>query len=231
MRTRAISAEDAKTGEVVQAVYEHPLIVRFCHWVNTISLFVMIGSGFRIFRAFPSFGAKIPQKDLLNWPEAFSLGGWLGGALQWHLTFMWIYLSTGMLYIGYQIFSGNYRQVLFAPRDVPGVWPVVRHYFFFGSKPALREAYNQLQKFAYTVAIGLAVLSVLTGFVVWKPVQLSWLASIMGGFHRARLWHFLVMWGLIVFAFGHLIMVILHGWNNFLSMLTGWKKDPEYRVE
>jgi hypothetical protein len=23
-------------------------------------------------------------------------------------------------------------------------------------------------------------------------------------------------------------MVVLHGWNNFVSMLTGWKKDPEY---
>jgi hypothetical protein len=22
--------------------------------------------------------------------------------------------------------------------------------------------------------------------------------------------------------------VILHGWNNFVSMLTGWKTDPEY---
>jgi hypothetical protein len=27
---------------------------------------------------------------------------------------------------------------------------------------------------------------------------------------------------------GHLVMVVLHGWNNFMSMLTGWKKDPEY---
>jgi hypothetical protein len=27
---------------------------------------------------------------------------------------------------------------------------------------------------------------------------------------------------------GHLIMVILHGWNNFTSMLTGWKRNPEY---
>jgi hypothetical protein len=23
-------------------------------------------------------------------------------------------------------------------------------------------------------------------------------------------------------------MVALHGWNNFVSMLTGWKKDPDY---
>jgi len=25
--------------------------------------------------------------------------------------------------------------------------------------------------------------------------------------------------------------VVLHGWNNFVSMFTGWKKDPEYRSE
>ena len=231
MRSRAISIEDEKTSEPYHAVYEHPFIVRLCHWVNTISLFVMAGSGLQIFRAFPSFGAKIPQKDLLHWPESFALGGWLGGALQWHLTFMWIYLATGLLYIGYQVFSGNYRQVLFVPRDTPGVWPVVRHYFLRSSKPPLKEAYNHLQKCAYTVAIGLGVLSVLTGFAVWKPVQLSWLARIMGGFHWARLWHFLIMWALLAFVFGHLIMVILHGWNNFLSMLTGWKKDPEYPLE
>ena len=89
------------------------LVVRLSHWVNAVSLFVMVGSGLQIFRAFPSFGAKIPQKDLLNWPKAFALGGWLGGALQWHLTFMWIYIATGLVYLGYQIFSGNYRQVLF----------------------------------------------------------------------------------------------------------------------
>lgn len=231
MRMRATSIEDMKTGEISQAAYEHPFVVRLCHWINAISLVVMIGSGLRIFRAFPSFGAKIPQEDLLHWPEALSLGGWLGGALQWHLTFMWIYLATGLLYVGYQIFSGNYRQILFTYRDAPGVWPVVRRYFFFGSKPPLREAYNQLQKCAYTAAIVLGALSVLTGFAIWKPVQFSWLTWMMGGFNRARLWHFVVMWGLIAFAFGHLIMVILHGWNNFLSILTGWKKNPEYRVE
>ena len=84
-----------ETETVGRAVYEHPLVVRLCHWLNAISLFVMVGSGLQIFRAFPSFGAKIPQKDLLNWPKAFAIGGWLGGALQWHLTFMWIYIATG----------------------------------------------------------------------------------------------------------------------------------------
>jgi hypothetical protein len=27
------------------------------------------------------------------------------------------------------------------------------------------------------------------------------------------------------------VMVALHGWQNFVSMLTGWKKDPEYLSE
>ena len=45
---------------------------------------------------------------------------------------MWIYIATGVIYLGYQIFSGNYRQVLFTHRDIPGVWPMVKHYFFFG---------------------------------------------------------------------------------------------------
>ncbi|PYX39815.1 MAG: thioredoxin reductase [Acidobacteria bacterium] len=178
---QVIEVESAKTGDSVQAVYEHPWAVRFSHWLNTVALFVLVGSGLQIFRAFPSFGAKIPQRDLLHWPKAFAIGGWLGGALQWHLTFMWIYIVTGMFYLGYQIFSGNYRQVLFVPSDVRGVWPMARHYFFFGPKPPAIQTYNPLQKLAYTSAIGLGVLTVATGLAVWKPIQFSWLAGMMGG--------------------------------------------------
>jgi len=210
------------------AVYEHPLPIRVCHWLNTFSLFIMMGSGLQIFRAFPSFGPKIPQHNLIIWPKSLALGGWLGGALQWHLTFMWIYMATGVIYLVYQLFSGHYRQVLFVPRDIPGIWPMVRHYFFFGPKPPATEAYNSLQKQAYTGALVLGVLSVLTGLVIWKPVQFSWLGWFMGGYHYARIWHFAILWAFVLFIFGHLVMVVLHGWNNFASMLTGWKKNPEY---
>ncbi len=225
---QVIEVESTKTGEVVQAVYEHPWAVRFSHWLNTVALFVLVGSGLQIFRAFPSFGAKIPQKDLLHWPKAFAIGGWLGGALQWHLTFMWIYIATGLFYLGYQVFSGNSRQVLFVPSDIRGLWPMARYYFFFGAKPPATQTYNPLQKLAYTSAILLGVLSVATGLAVWKPVQFSWLAWTMGGFHWARIWHFAVMWAILFFLLGHLVMVVIHGWSNFMSMFTGWKTDPEY---
>src|SRR3989441_7956450 len=97
---------------------------------DALPILVLVFSGLQIFRAFPSFGAKIPQKDLLHWPKTLAVGGWLGGGLQWHLTFMWIYVVTGLVYLSYELFSGNYRQVLFTHRDIPGVWPMVKHYFF-----------------------------------------------------------------------------------------------------
>src|ERR1700720_3104734 len=71
MASHAIEIENAKTGEVAEAVYEHPFVVRLCHWVNAVSLLVMVGSSLQIFRAFPSFGAKIPQKDLLQLAQSF----------------------------------------------------------------------------------------------------------------------------------------------------------------
>src|ERR1700740_3095196 len=225
---KKIDGEEEAPLVVARAVYEHPFIVRLCHWINSVSLLVMVGSGLQIFRAFPSFGAKIPQKDLLHWPKAFAIGGWLGGALQWHLTFMWVYIATGLVYLGYQIASASSRKCLFTHRVLAVVWQMVRHYFFSGTRPEQRQAYNPLQKHAYTTVIILGVFSVLTGIAVWKPVQFSWLAWLMGGFHLARFWHFLIMWAMLAFVLGHLVMVLLHGWNNFASMLTGWKKDPEY---
>src|SRR5438445_10326585 len=110
MSTQIAAITDVKTGVIGEAVYEHPFIVRLCHWVNAVALLVLVFSGLQIFRAFPSFGAKLPQKDLLHWPKAYALGGWLGGGLQWHLTFMWIYIGTGLLYLTYEIFSRNYSR-------------------------------------------------------------------------------------------------------------------------
>jgi len=218
-------------GEIVPVAYEHPWVVRICHWLNAISLFVLIGSGLRIFIAFPSFGPKIPQHILLTVPKAFTIGGWLGGALQWHFTFMWIFVGTGLSYLVYQFLTGNFREVLFMPRDAKGVWPMMRHYFLFDKKPDLAEPYNALQKLAYTAAVLLGVLSTLTGLVLFKPVQFRWLAFVFGGFHLTRIWHFLAMFGFLSFITGHLVMVLLHGWNNFFSMLSGWKKGPEYLKE
>jgi Ni/Fe-hydrogenase b-type cytochrome subunit len=207
--------------------FEHPTLVRLCHWAQAIALAVLIPSGLQIFNAFPSFGSKIPERDLFEVPSLITLGGWLGGALQWHFAFAWLLILSLIVYIVYQALSRNGRQVLFSRRDVSGVWPMARHYFLFGPKPVVREVYNPLQKLAYTTAIALTVVSVITGLALYKPVQLSWLVWMMGGFALTRVWHFAAMCGLLAFIPGHLVMVALHGWSNFASMWTGWKRVHE----
>ncbi len=204
--------------------YEHPSVVRLCHWAIAIALAVLIPSGLEIFAAFPSFGDKIPQRTLFEPPSFVRLGGWLGGALQWHFTFAWVLIAAIVAYVAFQALSGNGRQVRFARADVKGVWPMARHYFLFGPKPELREVYNPLQKLAYTSAILFIIVNVVTGLALYKPVQLSWLVSAMGGLRLVRIWHFAAMCGLLSFIPGHLVMVALHGWNNFASMWTGWKR-------
>jgi Ni/Fe-hydrogenase b-type cytochrome subunit len=213
----------------VRAAYEHPWLVRVTHWLTAISLFVLVGSGLQIFHAFPSFGPKIPQENFFDPPQAIRIGGWLGGALMWHFTFMWIFMGAGAAYLAHQVITGRYRMVLFTAKDVPGVWPMVKHYFFFKAKPPVTEPYNSLQKLAYTSTVLFGAMSVVTGLALFNTVQFSWLSRAMGGYSLVRVWHFVAMCGFLAFIPGHLIMVALHGWKNFVSMVVGWKRDPEYR--
>ena len=94
-----------------------------------------------------------------------------------------------------------------------------------GPKPTVTETYNPLQKMAYSVALLLIVVSLVTGFALYKPVQLSWLVDALGGFRLTRIWHFAAMCGLLAFIPGHLVMVALHGWSNFAAMWTGGKRQ------
>ncbi len=200
---------------------EHPAVVRLCHWAGALAVFVLVSSGLEIFRAFPSFGDKIPQIDLIVPPAAITLGGWLGGALRWHFAFAWLFVASGATYLTYQLWTGNIWQVLFTPRDLAGVWPMVSHYFFSGPKPARLATYNPLQKLAYTAVISLGVAAAVTGAALYKPVQLSWLVTTLGGFRLTRIWHFATMCGLLAFIPGHLVMVARHGRRNVAAMWTG----------
>jgi thiosulfate reductase cytochrome b subunit len=212
----------------VRVAREHPLVVRVTHWVNAVSLVVLTMSGFQIFAAFPSFGSKVPQSDIVTIPEAIRLGGWLGGALQWHFAFAWLFVATGAVYVVYLAASGHWRHVVFRTGDIHGVWPIVRHYSGGGPAPRPREPYNPLQKLAYSWTIFLGALAVATGVLLAQPVQCALIVEALGGFAAVRMYHFAIMLGRASFVPGHLLMVALHGREQFTSMVTGWKRRPSY---
>ena len=194
-----------------QTIKVHPLPVRIAHWINAVAILVMVGSGWKIYNASPLF-------DWL-FPDAVTLGGWLAGALQWHFAAMWVLVLNGMIYLAYGIGSGHLkrRMLPISPRAMLGdVLNVLRGRFAHDDL----SVYNAAQKAAYLAAIALALLLVLSGLAIWKPVQFYGLASLMGDYEGARLVHFFSMAGLVLFVLVHVAMVILVP-KTFLTMITG----------
>jgi thiosulfate reductase cytochrome b subunit len=197
---------------------QHPLVIRVTHWVNFIALGIMVLSGLRIYNASPIWAFKIPP--------AFTFGGWLAGARQWHFLSMWLFLINGVIWFLYNIVSRHGRKTtLFSPaRDSGGLLPMIQYYLRIRKEHPPVVKYNSLQKAAYTSVPALAAGAVLSGIAIYWPVQFSFITQIFGNYDSARVWHFIFMSALVLFFMGHLFMVAISGWSNFLSIITGWKK-------
>lgn len=176
----------------------HPLAVRITHWVNAFAILLMVLSGWRIYNASPLFG--------FSFPDDWTLGGWLAGALQWHFAAMWLLFLNGLAYLVYGVVSGHLRRKLlpWSPRAaLRDVLDALR----LRLKHDNLSIYNAAQRAAYLAAIALGALLVLSGLVVWKPVQLHALGMLMGDYEGARLLHFLCMAGIVAFVVVHVVMV------------------------
>ncbi|MCY1196010.1 putative protein-methionine-sulfoxide reductase subunit YedZ1 [compost metagenome] len=189
----------------------HPGWVRAAHWLNAVAVAVMAASGWRIYNASPLFGFAFPDR--------ITLGGWLGGALQWHFAGMWLLFANGILYLALNLLTGRLPRKFFplSPRG-----PII------DLAAALRgelshadpRRYNQIQRLAYLfVMVDIAVL-ILSGLVLWKSVQFDLLRELMGGYESARRVHFYAMALLAVFVAVHLAMVVLVP-RSLIAMIRG----------
>ena len=189
----------------------HPLVVRITHWVNVLAVLIMITSGWAIYNASPLFGFAFPYP--------ITLGGWLAGALQWHFAGMWIFAVNGLVYLVYGIASGHFRRKLL---------PISPRAALADVRNALRgrlahddlSVYNAAQRAAYLALVLLLIVMVASGLAIWKPVQLYWLASLMGDYEGARYVHFFAMAGVAFIVVVHVIMVILVP-RTFPTIFTG----------
>ena len=83
--------------------------------------------------------------------------------------------------------------------------------------------YNAAQRIAYTSVVFMGIGSLITGLAIYKPVQFGFLTWLCGGYKAARLEHFVLTVGYVVFFLIHIIQVIRTGWNNFQAMITGFE--------
>src|SRR5262252_107173 len=90
----------------------HPVWVRVTHWINAVAMLMMIGSGWQIYDASPLFR--------FEFPPGIALGGWLAGAIAWHLAGMWLLVVNGIVYVALGLATGRFRAKLLPirPREV-----------------------------------------------------------------------------------------------------------------
>ena len=204
----------------------HHWLVRVTHWVTVVVLAGMITSGLQIYEGYSRFGNRggrlLPNPfDGARFPAWSRLGGWLAGALNWHFALMWPLVGAGLVYTGYLAASGEWRGLVFRPRDLPGAVAMARYYLRLTPDHPLQGKHNPLQKLAYTSIVILGVLAVLTGLAVYKPLQFAWLTTLFGGFQAARYWHFWIVWIFVAFTIVHVILVFAVDPPSFRAMLTG----------
>lgn len=195
----------------VKPIIIHPLWLRICHWLNALAMLVMVASGWRIYNASPLFN--------FTFPGELTLGGWLGGALQWHFAGMWLFGINGGAYLLINILSGRLKRKF---------WPLSPRELIKDFLAALRgklahedlSHYNTVQKLAYLFVMIDGIVLVCSGLVIWKSVQFPLLRELLGGYDNARFIHFYAMSGMVGFVAIHLIMVALVP-KTLLAMLRG----------
>lgn len=173
----------------------HPLWLRISHWLN----------------ASPLFEFRIP-KDI-------TLGGWLGGALQWHFAAMWLLAANVLIYVIMNLATGRLRAKLL---------PVRIRDLIADMKAALTgelvhadpRHYNAVQKAAYLFVTLDAIVLIVSGLVIWKSVQFPLLRDLLGGYEMARMIHFYATALLVLFFLVHIAMVAIVP-RTFIAMLRG----------
>jgi len=204
----------------------HHLVVRITHWVNAIALTIMIGSGLRIFNAYPAFARKGETFCCYPFeghriPEWLTFGGWLAGARNWHFASMWLLVVNGLVYLGFIYLHGEWRDLVPRRGLARDAWEMIKFYLVLRRDHPHQDKHNAIQRLVYFSMPIVGLVAVLSGIAIWKPVQLSPLTAVFGGFVWARYWHFLAMVVLVALSLGHVFMVFAVDPYSLRSIITG----------
>jgi thiosulfate reductase cytochrome b subunit len=210
---------------------KHPLTRRIFHWVMALSILAMIGSGWRIYNASPIFPFTFPEWITLGGDVQTSLARHgdpgVASAIAWHFAAMWTLLVSYLLFLLAGIVTGHFR------RDFLPVGPVSIMRDFVAAATLRLEhrlgEYNAVQKAAYLGVLTLVAIMILSGIAIWKPVQTYPLELLFGGFQGARLVHFIVMVGIVLFILVHVGLTLIVP-RTLLAMVVGRASEPRHIV-
>ena len=219
-------------------VWELP--VRLFHWLNVLSILVLVVTGFLI--------ANPPA--LLSSAEATNLHSF--GIVRFiHFTAAYIFFFVMILRI-YWSFMGNkfasWRAFWpFSRKMWNNFWHVLKiDIMLLNEKEEnisnISIGHNSVATLSYIVMFFLALVQVFTGFALyadlsswWLPKLFTWVIPLFGGDFIVRTIHHITMWLFIFFSMVHVYLVFYHDWlegrGEVSSMFGGYKFVDERRIK
>lgn len=173
------------------------LLAKVFHWINIISLTLMIGSGLQIYNANPVFGGR----EGWHFPKFLLLGGWLAGGRDWHFAIMWVYALNLLAYGLFILITRRWQNRFASGNDLK----------------AIRVSQNEKRKnyawhrLVYTAIVPVLLFAIATGLAMYKPAQLHWLAALFGSWQTLRTIHFITVPIVLFFTLIHSLMALRVG--------------------
>lgn len=184
---------------------QQALLAKCFHWVNLISVLLMLTSGLQIYNANPVFGGRAGWQ----FPDLFLLGGWLAGGRDWHFATMWLF-SLNLLCYGIYIFVSRRWRVRFVRvKDLKALQV---------GQNAKRKLYSW-HRIAYSAIVPLLLLSLFTGLGMYKPAQFFWIVDGLGGWQALRIVHFAAVPIVLTYAIVHAWLALKVGGSRLLESM------------
>ncbi|MGB8699216.1 MAG: cytochrome b/b6 domain-containing protein [Thermosynechococcaceae cyanobacterium] len=170
------------------------ILAKMFHWVNIVSLLLMMTSGLQIYNANPVFGGRGGWRI----PDVFLLGGWLAGGRDWHFAAMWLYAFNLLGYGLYIVLTRRWQRRFANASDVQALHEAV-------SPKRRRYAWHRLW---YTAIIPFLLLAIASGLAMYKPAQLFWLSGLFGNWQILRTVHFITVPVVMIFTVVHSVLAL-----------------------
>ena len=181
------------------------ILAKVFHWVNILSLLVMLTSGLQIYNANPVFGGR----GGWHFPDLLLLGGWLGGGRNWHFAAMWFY-SLNLLFYGlYILISRRWKKRFASSSDLKALQV---------SQNVKRKNYA-LHRLIYTIIIPVLLLAIISGLAMYKPAQFYWLSGLFGSWQTLRTIHFISVPVIILFTMVHSLLALTVGSTRLIKSM------------
>ena len=213
-------------------VYVWELPVRFTHWINVVTIMVLIATGIII--------GNPPA--IMSGSEA-SYSYWFGTVRFIH--FLTAYIFTFNLLVRlYWAFVGNKYASwkVFFPLS-KGARKKIKHVFkvdvFLRNDKEMdltniAVGHNPVAAASYLVLFGLCFIQILTGFALYStnatwffPKMFGWVLGVFGDEFTIRSFHHAVTWLMVLFTLVHIYLVFYHDWlegrGEVSSMFGGYK--------